>query len=328
MEKLRSRVVLSGLGIMLILLMLVFPVRANQVMRIGVIQIVEHPSLDAARQGFIDLLAEKGYVAGEKVSYDLQNAQGDISIANTIAQKFLVERPDLILAIATPTAQAVANVITDIPILITAVTDPVAAGLVESMELPNTNVSGTTDLTPVAKQIELLLKFQPDTGKVGIIYNAGEVNSLVQVEIARRVCQEKGLKLVEVTADTSANVLQAAQSLAGRVDAFYVPTDNTVVSAIESVVMVAEDYDLPLIVGEADSVERGGLATEGLSYYSLGRQTGEMALKVLRGEARVENLPIESQQTTRLVINAAAAEKMGIKIPVQLTEAADQIINQ
>ena len=328
MEKLRSRVVLSGLGIMLILLMLVFPVRANQVMRIGVIQIVEHPSLDAARQGFIDLLAEKGYVAGEKVSYDLQNAQGDISIANTIAQKFLVERPDLILAIATPTAQAVANVITDIPILITAVTDPVAAGLVESMELPNTNVSGTTDLTPVAKQIELLLKFQPDTGKVGIIYNAGEVNSLVQVEIARRVCQEKGLKLVEVTADTSANVLQAAQSLAGRVDAFYVPTDNTVVSAIESVVMVAEDYDLPLIVGEADSVERGGLATEGLSYYSLGRQTGEMALKVLRGKARVENLPIESQQTTRLVINAAAAEKMGIKIPVQLTEAADQIINQ
>lgn len=328
MEKLRSRVVLSGLGIMLILLMLVFPVRANQVMRIGVIQIVEHPSLDAARQGFIDLLAEKGYIAGEKVSYDLQNAQGDISIANTIAQKFLVERPDLILAIATPTAQAVANVITDIPILITAVTDPVAAGLVESMELPNTNVSGTTDLTPVAKQIELLLKFQPDTGKVGIIYNAGEVNSLVQVEIARRVCQEKGLKLVEVTADTSANVLQAAQSLAGRVDAFYVPTDNTVVSAIESVVMVAEDYDLPLIVGEADSVERGGLATEGLSYYSLGRQTGEMALKVLRGEARVENLPIESQQTTRLVINAAAADKMGIKIPVQLTEAADQIINQ
>lgn len=328
MEKLRSRVVLSGLGIILILLMLVFPVSANQVMRIGVIQIVEHPSLDAARQGFIDLLAEKGYVAGEKVSYDLQNAQGDISIANTIAQKFLVERPDLILAIATPTAQAVANVITDIPILITAVTDPVAAGLVESMELPNTNVSGTTDLTPVAKQIELLLKFQPDTGKVGIIYNAGEVNSLVQVEIARRVCQEKGLKLVEVTADTSANVLQAAQSLAGRVDAFYVPTDNTVVSAIESVVMVAEDYDLPLIVGEADSVERGGLATEGLSYYSLGRQTGEIALKVLRGEARVENLPIESQQTTRLVINAAAAEKMGIKIPVQLTEAADQIINQ
>ena len=328
MEKLRSRVVLSGLGIMLVLLMLVFPVRANQVMRIGVIQIVEHPSLDAARQGFIDLLTEKGYVAGEKVSYDLQNAQGDISIANTIAQKFLVERPDLILAIATPTAQAVANVITDIPILITAVTDPVAAGLVESMELPNTNVSGTTDLTPVAKQIELLLKFQPDTGKVGIIYNAGEVNSLVQVEIARRVCQEKGLKLVEVTADTSANVLQAAQSLAGRVDAFYVPTDNTVVSAIESVVMVAEDYDLPLIVGEADSVERGGLATEGLSYYSLGRQTGEMALKVLRGETRVENLPIESQQTTKLVINAAAAAKMGIKIPAQLTEAADQIINQ
>ncbi|MCG8513867.1 MAG: ABC transporter substrate-binding protein [Halanaerobiales bacterium] len=328
MEKLRSRVVLSGLGIMLVLLMLVFPVRANQVMRIGVIQIVEHPSLDAARQGFIDLLTEKGYVAGEKVSYDLQNAQGDISIANTIAQKFLVERPDLILAIATPTAQAVANVITDIPILITAVTDPVAAGLVESMELPNTNVSGTTDLTPVAKQIELLLKFQPDTGKVGIIYNAGEVNSLVQVEIARRVCQEKGLKLVEVTADTSSNVLQAAQSLAGRVDAFYVPTDNTVVSAIESVVMVAEDYDLPLIVGEADSVERGGLATEGLSYYSLGRQTGEMALKVLRGETRVENLPIESQQTTKLVINAAAAAKMGIKIPAQLTEAADQIINQ
>lgn len=316
-------------GVLLLLLIAILMgfnsyVLADQ-LEIGIIQIVEHPALDGARQGFIDILAENGYVEGESVIYNYQNAQGDMSTANTIAQQFSWEKPDLILAIATPTAQAVANAVKDIPILITAVTDPVAAGLVDTIDKPNTNVTGTTDMTPVGQQLELLLKFKPDVKKVGIIYNAGEVNSVVQVDIAKEKCTDLGIELVEATADNSGAVLQAAQSLANRVDAIYVPTDNTVVSAIESVVKIAEDYDLPLIVGEEDSVKRGGLATVGINYYQLGRQTGAMALKIINGEAKPASMPIESQETTRLVINSTAADRMGVEIPVELKEKAAEI---
>jgi putative tryptophan/tyrosine transport system substrate-binding protein len=323
MEKLSSRGLLIGL-VFSLLLLVSFGVVAGE-LKIGVIQIVEHPALDAARQGFVDVLAENGYVEGENTAYDYQNAQGDMSNANTIAQKFNIDRPDLILAIATPTAQAVANVVKDIPILITAVTDPVDAGLVDSAEEPGTNVTGTTDMNPIDRQLELVLKFKPDASRLGIIYNAGESNSVVQVKIAREVAQKLGLKLVEATADSSANVLQVAYSLANRVDAIYVPTDNTVVSAIESVVMVAEEFDLPLIVGEDNSVRSGGLATVGIDYYRLGRQTGEMALRIIDG-ASPETMPIEEQKEMKLVINAPAAEAMGVTIPDELMEIADEIL--
>jgi putative tryptophan/tyrosine transport system substrate-binding protein len=325
MKKMRSRVGLTGLIVLLAVFLMSTYIFSEDILKVGIIQIVEHPALDSASEGFRDVLEENGYIEGENIIYDYQNAQGDMSIANTIANKFAWEKPDLILAIATPTAQAVANTIKDIPILITAVTDPVAAELIETMEKPNTNVTGTTDMTPVAKQIELLLKLKPEAKNIGILYNAGEVNSVVQVEIAKEVCLELGLNLVEATADNSSSVYQAAQSLSNRVDAIYVPTDNTVVSAIESVVKIAEDYDLPLIVGEEDSVKRGGLATEGLSYYQLGRQTGEMALRIINGESP-ENMPIESQKQTRLVINEDAAKKMGVVIPEELKEIADEII--
>ncbi len=292
---------------------------------IGITQIVEHPALDSARQGFIDILAENGYVEGENVVYDYQNAQNDMSTANTIAQKFGWEKPDLILAIATPTAQAVANEIQDIPVLITAVTDPVSAGLVDSMEKPGKNITGTTDMTPIRKQLNLLLEIQPDTERVGIIYNAGETNSVVQVELAREICQELGLMLVEATADSSGVVYQAVQSLSNRVDALYVATDNTVSSAVESIVKVAEENDLPFIVGEEALVERGGLATEGISYYELGRQTGKMAIKILKGEGKPENMPIQSQKDTRLVINEGAAEAMGVIMPEELKDKAAEV---
>ncbi|MCG8514253.1 MAG: ABC transporter substrate-binding protein [Halanaerobiales bacterium] len=311
--------------VMIVTLMVVLTsigVNAEEQLVIGIIQIVEHPALDQARQGFIDLLADHGFIKGQNVTYDYQNAQGDMATTNTIAQKFSWEEPDLILAIATPTAQAVANVIKDIPILITAVTDPVDAGLVESMERPNTNVTGTTDMTPIAKQLELLLEIKPTVKKIGMVYNAGESNSALQVKITRSLCQEMGLTLVEATADNSSSVNQAAQSLANRVDALYVATDNTVAAAIETVVMVAEEYQLPLIVGEEAMVARGGLATEGISYYQLGRQTGEMALKVLVEGVDPAGMPIESQQQTRLVINQSAAEKIGLVLTEHLTERA------
>src|SRR5690554_5690043 len=242
-------------------------------LRIDITQIVEHPSLDQARQGFIDRLSELGYAEGIDIVYDIQSAQGDLATAQTIARKFQSDGVDLILAIATPTAQAAAHIVKDIPILITAVTDPVAAELVESIERPGTNVTGTSDLTPVRAQLELLKEIAPNAKRVGIVYNAGEVNSVVQVEIARAAAAELGLTIVEATAGNSSEVLQAAQSLQGRVDAIYVPTDNTVVSALESVVGVAERAGIPLIAGEADSVAKGALATVGIDYYMLGRQT-------------------------------------------------------
>jgi len=311
----------------LVLLLGTLSSQAAEKLRIGITQIAEHPSLDAAREGFVDALAESGYVAGENVTYDFHNAQGDMSTAITIARKFVDDRVDMILAIATPTAQAAANATSDIPILITAVTDPVAAGLVDSIERPGTNVTGTSDLTPVEAQLRLLVDLAPEARRVGIVYNAGETNSLVQVDVAEKAARELGLKLIKSTASNSSEVFQAAKALVGRVDAVYVPTDNTVVSALESVIMVCEDNNLPLIVGEGDSVDRGGMATIGIDYYQLGYQTGLMAAKVIAGADPAET-PIEYLQEANLIINLTAARNMNIVIPEELLEKADRIVGE
>lgn len=295
-------------------------------LRVGVTQIVEHPALDAARQGFIDRLAELGYEEGTDVVYDIQSAQGDFGTALTIAQKFAADGVDLVLAIATPAAQAAVQVLRDTPILITAVTDPVAAELVDSIERPGTNVTGTSDLTPVRAQLELLTMLAPSARRVGVIYNAGEVNSVVQVNLAKAAAADLGLEVVEATAANSSEVLSAAQSLVGRVDALYVPTDNTVVSAIESVVLVAERARLPLIAGEDLSVEQGALATVGIDYYQLGRQTADMALRVLQGENPAE-MSIEYQNEINLVVNLSAAQRMGVTIPEDLLANAARVID-
>lgn len=291
-----------------------------QAVRLGIIQIVEHPSLDQARQGFLDRLGELGYT----VEADYQNAQGDMATAQIIARRLAENRPDLVLAIATPTAQAMAQVTSTIPILITAVTDAEAAGLVEQNERPGTNVTGTSDLNPVDRQLALVREIAPAAQRVGVVYNAGEANSLVQVEWAREVAAELGLTLVEATVASSSEVFQAAQSLVGRVDALYVPTDNTVVSALESVVQVAEEAKLPLVVGEPDSVARGGLITLGIDYYQLGRQTADMADRVLKGADPAE-IPIEYQANPRLVVNLEAAGRMGIELPQELLDQAEPV---
>jgi len=301
---------------------------AAETLKIGIVQIVEHPALDAARDGFIDLLTEHGYVEGQHVTYQIQNAQGDMATANTIAQKFKNEKLDLILAIATPTAQAVANLIKDKPVLITAVTDPVAAGLVESAARPGTNVTGTNDLQPMDEQFKLAQTLLPNARTVGIIYNAGEANSVIQVKMAKEIAANLGLKVVEATVDTSAGVLQAAQSFIGRVDFIYVPTDNTVVSAFSSVVKVAEEHKIPVIAGEDNIVPQGALATVGINYYRLGRQTAEMALKILEEGAKPETMPVESQKETELVINEEVAQALGINIPASIKEKAILVRNR
>jgi putative ABC transport system substrate-binding protein len=291
---------------------------------IGITQIVEHPALDSARQGFIDAMTEAGYVEGEDIIFDVANAQNDKSNALTIAQKFANDKVDIIFAIATPTAQAAAQATTDIPILITAVTDPVDAGLVDTMEAPGGNVTGTTDMNPIAEQLELIKKFVPDATKVGVVYNAGEPNSEVQVEIVKELAGPMGLEVVEATVSTSADVNQAANSLVGRVDAIYVPTDNTVVSALESVLQVAEKNKIPVIAGEGDSVKRGALITIGIDYYKLGKQTAEMAIRVLNGEDPA-TMPIETQKDMKLYLNKSAAAAMGVEIPEDILSEADEL---
>lgn len=298
---------------------------AERPLKIGIMQIVEHPALDAARQGFVDALAEAGYKPGVKVVYDVQNAQGDMATAQLIAQKFVAAKVDLILAIATPTAQAAAKATDRIPILITAVTDPVAAGLVKSIQKPGGNVTGTSDLNPVADQLKLLQELAPKVRRVGIIYNAGETNSLVQVEMARKAADRLGLKVVEATVSNSSGVYQAAESLLGKVDAIYVPTDNTVVSALEAVLKVAQKGKLPVIGGEGETVKRGALATVGIDYYRLGRQTGKMAVEILKGKNPGE-MPIQYQEELRLIINLKAARAIGLEVPPALLQRADEIL--
>ncbi len=287
---------------------------------IGITQIVSHPALDAARDGFKAAVDESGL----DVEYDEQNAQDDQATANAIATTFASADLDLVLAIATPTAQATAQVISDIPVLITAVTDPEEAGLVDSWEEPGGNVTGTSDLNPVAEQLELLTDISPDAESVGIVYNSGEVNSEIQVDLAKDAADDLGLSIEVATVTNSGEVQQAADSL--DVDAFYVPTDNTVVSALESILQVAESKSLPVIAAEGDSVERGSLATYGIDYEQLGYQTGEMAIQILQEDADPASMPIETQTELELMINTGAAERMGIEIPDDVLERADTVV--
>ncbi|WP_228489100.1 ABC transporter substrate-binding protein [Raineyella fluvialis] len=295
---------------------------ASKTYTIGITQIVAHPSLDASRDGFKKALAD----AGVKVAYDEQNAQGDQATATSIATKFAADKKDLVLAIATPTAQAAAQSITDTPILFTAVTDPVSAQLVKSLDAPGGNVSGTTDLNPVAKQIGLVKQLKPGATSVGIIYSSGEVNSQVQVKMAKEAAAKEGLTVKEAAVSNSSEVQQGAQSLGG-VDAIYVPTDNVVVSALESVIQVGETKKIPVIAGEGDSVKRGAVATYGIDYAKLGYQTGQMAVKILTTGAKPGTMPVESQSDVQLVINTAAAARMGITIPDAVAKQAGQTYN-
>ena len=297
----------------------------NEKIKVGVIQIVEHPALDSAREGFKDLLAEEGYKEGEDIVYDYQNAQGDMSTAQTIAKTFSQKDFDLILAIATPTSQAVANTIKDTPILITAVTDPKSAGLVDDMEHPGGNLTGTSDLTPVKKQLDLFNKLERNIKKIGILYNSGETNSVFLKDLAKEKAKELGLEMIEAPVTSSSEVYQTAQSLVGRVDGIYVPTDNTIVSAIQSVIKVTNKNNLPLIVADNSSVKEGALATLGIDYYKLGQQTGQMAVKVLNGTDPGE-LPIQRIEDADLIINQKAAKAMNVEIPQKLMDEAKKVI--
>ncbi|HHV95067.1 MAG TPA: ABC transporter substrate-binding protein [Clostridiaceae bacterium] len=288
--------------------------------KIGIIQYIEHVALDAAREGFVAALEDNGYKDGENIEIDYQNAQGDQSNLSTISDRFISNQVDLILAIATPAAQAVAGKTKEIPILGTAITDYVAAKLVNSNEAPGTNVSGTTDMNPIKEQIDLLLKLVPDAKTIGVLYTSSEDNSIVQAKIAREIIEGLGLNYVEVTVTNSNEVQQATQSIVEKCDAIYIPTDNVFASAMPIVHGVTSQSKTPVICGEAGMVQTGGLATLGINYWELGYQTGLMAIKVLKGEAHPSTMPIESSTKFDFAINGTVAEEIGLEIPEDLKQ--------
>jgi putative ABC transport system substrate-binding protein len=290
--------------------------------KVGVTQIVEHPSLDAALKGFKQALKDKGL----SVSYDVQIAQGDMNNNQTIANNFVSNHVDLIFANSTPSAQAALNATKDIPIVFTSVTDPVGAQLVKSMEKPGGNVTGTTDTHPdaIPKTVQFIDKYIKGK-RVGMIYNSGEQNSVAQVEVVKKAMKGTDLEIVPVSVSTSAEVKQAAESLVGKADCIYIITDNTVVSALESVIQVANDHDLPLFVGELDSVKRGGFAAYGFDYYDIGYEAGEMAAEILTGKKKPADLPVQYPQKLKLQINKKAAKEMGIELNPEWDSMAEYI---
>ncbi|HKM25075.1 MAG TPA: ABC transporter substrate-binding protein, partial [Corynebacterium sp.] len=287
---------------------------------IGINQLVQHPALDAATEGFKEALAD----AGVDVSYDEQNANGEQATALTIAQQFAGKNLDLVLAVATPAAQATAQNITDIPVLFTAVTDPVSAELVDSEETPGGNVTGTSDVAPIEDQLDLLKELVPDARTVGIVYASGEVNSQVQVDLAKEAAGPRDLEIKTQTVTTANDIQQAVEAL-GDVDAIYVPTDNMVVAGIASLVQVAEQKQIPVIAAEAGTVEGGAVATLGIDYKELGRQTGEMALRVLRDGEDTASMPVEKATEFTYVINEDAAERLGVTIPQKILDEAETV---
>nr|WP_236561233.1 ABC transporter substrate-binding protein [Pontibacillus sp. HMF3514] len=286
--------------------------------QIGVTQIVEHPSLDAAQEGFKAAIND----AGLDADFDVQVAQ-DPKNNKPIAEKFVGNKVDLIFANSTPSAQSVLNETKDIPIVFTSVTDPVGANLVDSMEKPGGNVTGTSDTHPEAMQKTLsFMTEEAGVESIGMIYNAGEQNSVSQVEKVKELT-DGSVEVKEATVSSSAEVKQAAESLAGKVDAFYIITDNTVVSALESVLLVGQDQKTPVFVAELDSVKRGGVAAYGFDYYDIGYEAGEKAVKILEEGKKPGDIPATYPQNLKLLINKDAAKKMGLEIKDEWKDMAE-----
>lgn len=294
----------------------------GKVYKIGITQIVSHPALDACVEGFKEALAERGFVEGKNVEYDLKNAEGDMATASSIAQTFASADLDLVLGVATPTSQAVAKAITTTPIVFTAVTDPVGARLVDDAEAPGANVTGVSDMLPMQPHLDLIKQVVPDVKTIGVLYNAGESNSVFSIKQEKEAAAAMGIKVVEATASNSSEVKAAADSLVGRVDAISVLTDNTVVSALESVIKVCQQNDIPLISGDTDSVERGAAAAYAFDYKDLGMQAGYMAAEILGGTA-VSEIPVQFAEKLQLSVNPASAKEMGVTLPDDLLSKAD-----
>ena len=296
----------------------------SDVKTIGVLQYMEHGALDAAYEGFIVGLAEKGYIERENIKIDLKNAQGDLTTAQTIANQYVSDDVDMMFAIATQAVQSAYNATKDIPILMTAVTDPVEAGVVKDWNQSGTNVTGTSDLTPVAKQMELITELVPEAKTVGVIYTTSEVNSEVQVKMAEEAASNLGLQVIRVGVTTVNDIPQAVASVIDKVDAMYAPTDNLIASSMPVLWNACLDKKVPIVAGVDTMVIDGGIATEGIDYYQLGYETGLMAAQVLEGKDP-STMPINTLQNTTLIVNQKNAEAIGLSIPDSILKGAEII---
>ncbi|MFA0412542.1 ABC transporter substrate-binding protein [Vibrio renipiscarius] len=291
---------------------------------VAVSQIVEHPALDATREGLIDGLKARGYEQGKNLEFDYKTAQGNPAIAVQIARQFVGERPDVLVGIATPTAQALVAATRDIPVVFTAVTDPVGAKLVNQLEQPGKNVTGLSDLSPVAQHVELIKEILPDVKTIGVVYNPGEANAVALVNLLKDSAEQHGIEIIEATALKSADVQSATQVIAAKSDVIYAATDNTVASAFEGMIVAANQSKTPVLGGATSYVEKGAIAGLGFDYYQVGVQTAAYVADILEGKAP-GTLDVKVAEGSDLVVNTKVAKALGIEIPTSVLERATSV---
>lgn len=292
---------------------------------VAVTAIVEHPALDALRDGVREALKEAGFEEGKNLKWQYQSAQGNTGTAAQIARKFVGDKPDAIVAIATPSAQAVVAATKKVPVVFGAVTDPVAAKLTSSWDASGTNVTGVSDQLELGKQMELIRRVVPEAKRVGVVYNPGEANSVVVIKEMQQLLPTLGMTLVEAAAPRSVDVSSAARSLVGKVDVIYTPLDNNVVSSYEALAKVGQEAKIPLIASDTDSVPRGAIAAYGVNYFDLGKQTGRMVVRVLKGEAPGDIKP-ETSANLELFVSPSAARKQGVTLSEELIRSATKVV--
>ena len=294
---------------------------SDDVINIGVIQQMQHGSLDEAYQGFVDGLAEAGYVDGEKIKINYQNASGEVSNCQQISELFANSDTDLVLAIATTAAQSAVNALqeTDTPVLFTAVTDAVGAGLVDSNEAPGKNVTGTSDMPVIADQIAVIKDVLPETKTLAILYTSSEANSEIQAEEAKAAAEALGMEVVIQTSSSSNDIPQVISSVVGTADAIYIPSDNAFASAMATVNSSAVENQIPVFCAVEAMIQEGGIATTAIDYYELGKQTAAQAVRILNGE-KASEIPVETQKECALVINETFAKSVGVEIPAEIVE--------
>lgn len=297
---------------------------ATETKTLAITAIVEHPALDAARAGAIEQLAAEGFKEGENLIVNFQSAQGNMGTAGQIAKQFASENPDVIYAISTPSAQAVASATTTIPVVFSAVTDPVAAKLVTSLEKPGNNVTGASDMLPYEPQIELIRELIPNVKNVGYVYSPGEVNSTVVLKNLKEKLAPFGINVIESPAQKSSDITQAANALVGKVDVIYTPTDNNVINAYEALAQVAKSAKIPLIAAETSTVERGAVAALGVNYTDLGKESGKIIARVLKGE-KPDTIPVYISQNLDLYVSKKHAAEQGVTLPQAVLDRATKV---
>jgi putative ABC transport system substrate-binding protein len=313
-----------------ILTMIVFscstPTKKEKVFHIGITQLMTNPGIDAIREGFISEMTKLGYNDNVNIKYTFENSQGDNTVAQSIAKKFVNEKCDMIFAITTPTAQVCAQEIkgTNIPLVFGAVTDPVTARLVNSLEKPGGNITGTSDKWPTAAQFDLLLQLVPTVKRIGVVYNPGETNSESNIKEVEQVCISKNLQLIKVAVSNTSEVYAAAQSLVGKIDAFYVSADNTVITAMDAVIKISEKNKIPLLPGVSSNVEQGGFGTLGPNYYDVGVEAAKIADRIIKGE-KPADIPVSTAKNFEYFFNLKSAKATGIVIPEDLLKKASKV---